>query len=147
MASVANRTRVQAKTQPNKGSTSNQGSTTQGINTVTLVGNLTQEPELRFVSSGTAVCKFSIAVNRRKFDQETQEFEEVTSFFDVTCWASLAENVAESLDRGTRVLICGRLEQQTWEDSEGSKKSKVVVVADEVAPSLRWASAQVTKNA
>jgi len=147
MASVANRTRVQSKPQPKKGSTSNQGSTTQGINTVTLVGNLTQEPELRFVSSGTAVTKFSIAVNRRKFDQETQEFEEVTSFFDVTCWSSLAENVAESLGRGNRVLICGRLEQQTWEDSEGNKKSKVIVVADEVAPSLRWASAQVTRNA
>ena len=71
---------------------------------------------------------------------------EEVSFFDVTCWSSLAENVAESVTKGARVIVHGRLDQQTWDAPDGSSRSKVVIVADEVAPSLRWASAQVNRN-
>ena len=115
-------------------------------NTVELVGNLTRAPELRFTPSGAAVANFGLAVNRRWRNQQSNEWEEQTSFFDVVCWRDLAENVAESLDRGTRVLVVGRLEQRSWENQDGEKRSKVEVVADEVGPSLRWATASISKN-
>jgi single-strand DNA-binding protein len=92
------------------------------------------------------VVNFGLAVNRRWRNQQSNEWEEQTSFFDVVCWRDLAENVAESLDRGARVMVVGRLEQRSWETQEGEKRSKVEVVADEVGPSLRWATAQVMKN-
>lgn len=114
-------------------------------NTVTLVGNLTRDPELRYTPSGQSVASFGMAVNRRWMNRQTQEWEEQTSFFDVKAWASLAENIAESLQRGTRVLVTGRLEQRSWETDNGERRSKVEVVATEVAPSLRWATAQVHK--
>lgn len=115
-------------------------------NTVELVGNLTRDPELRFTPNGAAVANFGLAVNRRWRNQQSNEWEEQTSFFDIVCWRDLAENVAESLDRGARVMVVGRLEQRSWETQEGEKRSKVEVVADEVGPSLRWATAQVMKN-
>ena len=114
-------------------------------NTVELIGNITRDPELRFTPSGAAVANFGLAVNRRWRNQQTNEWEEQVSFFDVKCWAQMAENVAESVPRGTRVLVTGRLEQRSWETDNGEKRSKVEVVADEVAPSLRWATAQVQK--
>ncbi|WP_298338902.1 single-stranded DNA-binding protein [Ferrimicrobium sp.] len=114
-------------------------------NTVTLIGNLTKEPELRFTSQGLAQTTFSIAVNRRRMNQQTQDWEESTSFFEVVCWRELAENVAESLEKGSRAVVTGRLEQRTWETPDGDKRSKIQVIADEVGPSLRWATAQVTK--
>ena len=115
-------------------------------NTITLVGNLTREPELRFVKSGQATANFGMAVNRKWQNRQTQEWEESTSFFDVICWRELAENVAESLIKGTRVIVTGRLEQRSWETPEGEKRYKIEVVADSVGPDLRWASAVVTKN-
>ena len=115
-------------------------------NTVTLVGNVTRDPELRFTPSGQATVTFGLAVNRRWQNRQTQEWEEATSFFDVVCWRELAENASASLHKGTRVIVTGRLEQRSWETQEGEKRSKVEVVADEVGPSLRWASAQVEKN-
>lgn len=115
-------------------------------NNVTLVGNITRDPELRFTPSGQAVASFGIAVNRRWQNRQTNDWEEQTSFFDVKCWAQMAENVSESLGRGSRVIVTGRLEQRSWETDQGDKRSKVEVVADEIAPSLRWATAQVTKN-
>jgi single-strand DNA-binding protein len=114
--------------------------------TVTIVGNLTRDPELRFTPSGQATTSFGVAVNRSWQNRQTQEWTEVTSFFDVVCWASLAENVAQSLSRGTRVVVTGRLEQRSWETQEGDKRSKVEIIADEVAPSLRFATAKVNKN-
>jgi single-strand DNA-binding protein len=114
-------------------------------NTVTIVGNATREPELRFTASGQAVATFGVAVNRR-WQNRNNEWEESTSFFDVTCWAQLAENVAESIPKGGRVVVTGRLDQRSWETQEGDKRSKVEIVADDVAPSLRWATAQITKN-
>lgn len=115
-------------------------------NTVTLTGNITRDPELRFTPSGQAVATFGLAVNRRWQNRQTNEWEEQVSFFDVKCWAQMAENVSESLSRGTRVVVSGRLEQRSWETENGDKRSKVEVVADEIAPSLRWATAQVSKN-
>jgi single-strand DNA-binding protein len=114
-------------------------------NTVTLVGNVTRDPELRYTPSGQTVATFGLAVNRRWQNRQTQEWEEQVSFFDVKSWAGLAENVAESIQRGTRVIVTGRLEQRSWETDNGEKRSKVEVVADEIAPSLRWATAQVQK--
>ncbi len=114
-------------------------------NTVTLVGNVTRDPELRYTPSGQTVATFGLAVNRRWQNRQTQEWEEQVSFFDVKSWSGLAENVAESITRGTRVIVTGRLEQRSWETDNGDKRSKVEVVADEIAPSLRWATAQVQK--
>jgi single-strand DNA-binding protein len=115
-------------------------------NTVELIGNITRDPELRFTPSGAAVANFGLAVNRRWRNQQTNEWEEQVSFFDVVCWRELAENVAESLTKGSRVIVTGRLDQRSWETDQGKKRSKVEVVADEVGPSLRWATAQVTRN-
>lgn len=115
-------------------------------NSVTMVGNCTRDPELRFTSSGQAVATFGLAVNRRWQNRQTNEWEEQVSFFDVTCWQQMAENVAESITKGTRVLVTGRLDQRSWETQDGDKRSKVEIVADEVAPSLRYATAQVSRN-
>ena len=115
-------------------------------NTVTVIGNVTRDPELRFTPSGQAIATFGLAVNRRWQNRQTQEWEEQTSFIDVKCWAQMADNVGESVQKGTRVLVTGRLEQRSWETDNGDKRSKVEVVADEIAPSLRWATAEVTKN-
>ena len=115
-------------------------------NNIDLVGNLTRDPELRYTPGGMAVASFGLAVNARRQNRQTNEWEERTSFFDVVCWGSLGENVSESLGRGARVMVVGRLEQRTWETQDGDKRSKIEVIADEVGPSLRWASAEVTKN-
>ena len=115
-------------------------------NNVTVVGNCTRDPELRFTPSGQAVANFGLAVNRRWQNRQTNEWDEATSFFDVTCWQQLAENVSESVQKGTRIIVSGRLDQRSWETQEGDKRSKIEIVADEVAPSLKWATATITKN-
>lgn len=115
-------------------------------NTVELVGNVTRDPELRFTPSGAAVATFGLAVNRRWRNQQTNEWEEAVSFFDIVCWREMAENVAESIGKGTRVIVTGRLEQRSWETDQGEKRSKIEVIADEIGPSLRWATAEVTRN-
>ncbi len=114
-------------------------------NSVTLIGNLVDDPELRFTPSGVAMAKLRFAVNRRY--QRNGEWQEETSFFGGTLWRDAAENAAESLQKGMRVIITGRLEQRTWETQEGDKRSIVEVSIDEVGPSLRWATASVTKTA
>ena len=115
-------------------------------NHVSIVGNLTRDPELRFTPSGQATATFGVAVNRRWQNRQTNEWEEVTSFFDVVCWAQLAENAAQSLTKGTRVLVSGRLDQRSWETPEHERRSKIEITADEVAPSLRYATASITRN-
>jgi len=114
--------------------------------TVTIVGNVTRDPELRYTPSGAANASFGVAVNRRWRDQQTNDWKEQVSFFDVVCWREMADNVCESLAKGTRIVVTGRLEQRSWEDGDGNKKSKVEIRADEIGPSLRWASAEITKN-
>jgi single-strand DNA-binding protein len=113
-------------------------------NTVTIIGNVTRDPELRYLTSGTALASFGVAWNNRYKDRNGQQVED-TSFFDVTCWRELADNVSESISKGDRVIIYGKLEQRSWETQDGEKRSKVEIVADEVAPSLRWATARVEK--
>jgi single-strand DNA-binding protein len=115
-------------------------------NSITLVGNITRDPELRFTPSGQAKASIGLAVNRRWQNRQTQEWEEATSFFNIVCWREMAENASESLQKGSRVIVTGRLEQRSYETPEGEKRSVVEVVADEIGPSLRWATAQVQKS-
>ena len=114
-------------------------------NTVTLVGNLTRDLDLRFTPGGQAVANGGLAVNRRWQNRQTNEWEEAVSFFDFVVWQQQGEQAAESLNKGDRVIITGRLDQRSWETPEGDKRSKVEIVVDEIAPSLRWATAQVHK--
>jgi single-strand DNA-binding protein len=114
-------------------------------NTVTVVGNLTREPELRYTPSGAAVAKFGIAVNR-SYTNRSGERVEQTDFFNVNAWRQLAENIAESLSTGTRVVVTGRLQSRSWETEEGQRRTVIEIEADEVGPSLRWATAQITKT-
>jgi len=113
-------------------------------NTVNIVGNVTRDPELRYTPSGASVTNFSVAWNRR-YERNGQQVEEV-SFFDVVCWGSLADNVAASLTKGNRVMVTGRLDQRSWETPQGDKRSKIEITADDVAPSLRWASVEIARN-
>lgn len=119
---------------------------------VTLLGNITRDPELRFTNTGRPVATFGMAVNRRWQNRQTNEWEEQTSFFDVTAWADLGEHVVASCHKGDRVAVIGRLQTRTYEQPnpageqyEAIKRSAVDVVADEVCPSLRWATAVITK--
>ena len=115
-------------------------------NSVTLVGNVTREPELRYTAAGQAMAKFGLAVNRRWQNRQTNAWEESTSFFDVVAWREMAENVGESITKGTRVVVTGRMEQRSYENQAGEKRSAVELVADEIGPSLRWATAKVVRN-
>ncbi|HEY7107013.1 MAG TPA: single-stranded DNA-binding protein [Acidimicrobiia bacterium] len=115
-------------------------------NSVTIVGNVTRDPEIRYTQGGQANASFGVAVNRRWQNRQTNEWEERTSFLNVVCWREMAENVAESIGKGARVIVTGRLEQRSWETENGDKRSVVEIVADEVGPSLRWATASVNRN-
>ncbi len=115
-------------------------------NQIIIVGNLTDDPELRYTPNGAAVVKFRVAVNRRYMDQSGQWKDGDTSYFTVNAWRTLAENVAESLTRGTRVVVAGRLQMRSWETQEGDKRTVVEIEADEVGPSLRWATAKVERQ-
>lgn len=114
-------------------------------NNVTLIGNLVDDPELRFTPAGVAMAKIRLAVNRRWRDQ-SGEWQENTSFFTGTIWREQAEQAAESLQKGTRVIVTGRLEQRSWETENGEKRSVVEIQIDEIGPSLRWATATVNRT-
>lgn len=113
-------------------------------NVVTVVGNLTREPELRYTPSGAAVCKLGIAVNRSYTDRQGERHED-TSFFNVNCWRDLAEHAAESLEKGHRIVVTGRLQSRSWETEDGQKRTAIEIEADDIGPSLRWATASVTR--
>jgi single-strand DNA-binding protein len=116
-------------------------------NTVTIVGNLTDDPELRYTPNGAAVVNFTVAVSRRFKDEATNQWKDGdTSFLRCSAWRSLAENVAESLTRGTRVVVTGRLRQRSWETQEGDKRSTVEIEVDEIGPSLKWATTKVERT-
>jgi single-strand DNA-binding protein len=115
-------------------------------NSVTLVGNITDDPELRFTPSGRPVANFTVAVNKRWKDQEGQWQDRLDGFFRCSAWGEMGENAAESLQKGARVVVTGRLQQRSWDDPEGNKRSAVEVQVDEVGPSLRWATATVQKS-
>ncbi|MGH8835921.1 MAG: single-stranded DNA-binding protein [Actinomycetes bacterium] len=118
-----------------------------GDTVITLVGNLVDDPELRFTPSGAAVAKFRVASTPRFLDRQTNEWKDGESLF-LTCnvWRQAAENVAESLQRGMRVVVQGRLKQRSYETKEGEKRTVYEVEVDEVGPSLRNATAKVSKT-
>jgi len=115
-------------------------------NVITLVGNITDDPELRFTPGGAAVANFTVAVNQRRPGQNGGWEDKLDGFFRCNCWREMAENVAESLQKGARVVLVGRLQQRSWEDQEGNRRSTVEIQVDDVGPSLRWATAQVQKS-
>ncbi len=112
-------------------------------NTVTLIGNLTRDPELRYTTGGRGVASFGLAVNRRW--QQNGEWQEAVSFFNIVAWAELGENAAASLTKGSRCMVTGRLEQRSYDNKEGQKVNITEVIADDLGPSLRWAQAQVER--
>lgn len=112
-----------------------------------LIGNATRDPELRYTPAGHAVASFGVAVNTRKKGPNGEWVDGESKFYDVVCWRDLAENVVESITKGTRVVCVGEWDQRSWETDDGSKRSKIELVADEVGPSLRWATATVTRTA
>ncbi|MCH6161469.1 single-stranded DNA-binding protein [Streptomyces marispadix] len=118
-----------------------------GETVITVVGNLVDDPELRFTPSGAAVAKFRVASTPRTFDRQTNEWKDGESLF-LTCsvWRQAAENVAESLTKGTRVVVQGRLKQRSYEDREGIKRTVYELDVDEVGASLRNATAKITKT-
>ena len=117
-----------------------------GDTTITVVGNLTADPELRFTPSGAAVANFTVASTPRIYDRQSGEWEDGEALF-LRCniWREAAENVAESLTRGSRVIVQGRLKQRSFETREGEKRTVVEVEVDEIGPSLRYATAKVNK--
>jgi len=118
-----------------------------GETIITVVGNLTADPELRFTSSGAAVANFTVASTPRTFDRQTNEWKDGEALF-LRCniWRQAAENVAESLTRGTRVIVSGRLKQRSFETKEGEKRTVVELEVDEVGPSLRFVTAKVNRG-
>lgn len=118
-----------------------------GETVVTVVGNLVDDPELRFTPSGAAVANFRIASTPRTFDRQTNEWKDGDALFlSCSVWRQAAENVAESLTRGMRVIVQGRLKQRSYETRDGEKRTVVELEVDEVGPSLTFASAKVTKS-
>ena len=117
-----------------------------GETVITVVGNLTDDPELRYTPSGAAVCKFRIASTPRFMDKQSQQWKDGDPLF-LACsvWRDAAENVAGSLQRGARVIVQGRLRQRSYETREGEKRTVIELEVDEVGPSLKWASAKVQK--
>lgn len=110
--------------------------------TTTIVGNLTEDPELRFTQGGAQVANFSVAVTPRRPDGRGGWEDGETSFLRCTAWRSLAENAADSLSKGDRVIVYGRLRQRSWETDAGERRSVVEVQVEEIGPSLRWATAK-----
>lgn len=120
----------------------------QGDINVTIVGNLTGDPELRFTPSGSAVANFTVASSSRVLDKATNEWKDGdTVFMRCSVWRQYAENVAESLTRGTRVIVTGRLKQRSYETPQGEKRTVVELEVDDVGPALRYATAKVNKVA
>src|SRR5579885_1452378 len=118
-----------------------------GETVITVVGNLTDDPELRFTPSGAAVASFTVASTPRTFDRATNEWKDGDALFlRCSIWRQAAENVAESLTRGMRVVVTGRLQQRSYETREGEKRTVVEMEVDEVGPSLRYATAKVNRT-
>ncbi|MBO9703926.1 single-stranded DNA-binding protein [Arthrobacter sp. Y-9] len=118
-----------------------------GETPITVIGNLTNDPELRFTPSGSAVANFTIASTPRTFDRQSNEWKDgETLFLRASIWREAAENVAESLTKGMRVIVSGRLKSRTYETKEGEKRTVMELEVDEIGPSLRYANAKVNRN-
>jgi single-strand DNA-binding protein len=119
-----------------------------GDTTITLVGNLTADPELRFTPSGAAVANFTVASTPRTFDRQTNEWRDGDAMFlNCAVWRQAAENVAESLQKGMRVIVQGRLKSRSYETRDGERRTVFEIDVDEIGPALRYATARVTRNA
>jgi single-strand DNA-binding protein len=119
-----------------------------GETIITVVGNLTSDPELRYTQSGLAVANFTIASTPRNFDRTTNDWKDGEALFlRASCWREFAEHVAGSLTKGSRVIATGRLKQRSYETKEGEKRTSIELEVDEIGPSLRYATAQVTRAA
>ncbi|MDQ1111110.1 single-strand DNA-binding protein [Microbacterium testaceum] len=119
-----------------------------GETTITIVGNLTADPELRYTQNGLPVANFTIASTPRTFDRQANEWKDGEALFlRASVWRELAEHVAASLTKGSRVIATGRLKQQSYQDKEGNSRTSIVLEVDEIGPSLRYATAQVTRAA
>ncbi len=117
-----------------------------GDTVITVIGNLTDDPELRFTPSGAAVANFTVASTPRSFDRQTNEWKDgETLFLRCSVWRQAAENVAESLQKGMRVIVQGRLVSRSYDDREGQRRKVFELQVDEVGPSLTWATAKVTR--
>ena len=117
-----------------------------GETVITVVGNLTDDPELRFTPSGAAVANFTVASTPRTLNKQTNEWEDGEAMFlRCSVWRQAAENVAESLQKGARVIVNGRMRARTWETREGEKRTSFEIDVDEIGPSLRWATAKVVR--
>ncbi|ABY25235.1 single-strand DNA binding protein [Renibacterium salmoninarum ATCC 33209] len=118
-----------------------------GETTITVIGNLTNDPELRFTPSGSAVANFTIASTPRTFDRNSNEWKDgETLFLRASVWREAAENVAESLTKGSRVIVSGRLKSRSYETKEGEKRTVMELEVDEIGPSLRYANAKVNRT-
>ncbi|MHA6523716.1 single-stranded DNA-binding protein [Tessaracoccus sp. G1721] len=118
-----------------------------GETTITVIGNLTADPELRFTPNGAAVANFTVASTPRTFDRQTNEWKDGDAMFlNCSVWRQYAENVAESLSKGTRVIVSGRLKARSYETREGEKRTVFEIDVDEVGPALRYATAKVTRT-
>lgn len=118
-----------------------------GETPITVIGNLTNDPELRFTPSGSAVANFTIASTPRTFDRQSNEWKDgETLFLRASIWREAAENVAESLTKGMRVIVSGRLKSRTYETKEGEKRTVMELEVDEIGPSLRYANAKINRN-
>jgi len=121
--------------------------TMAGETTITVIGNLVSDPELRFVASGSAVANFTIASTPKTFDRNSNEWKDgETLFLRAAVWKEAAENVAESLTKGMRVIVSGRLKSRSWEDKDGTKRTVIELEVDEIGPSLKFASAKVNRT-
>lgn len=117
-----------------------------GETPITVIGNLTDDPELRFTASGAAQVRFTVASTPRRFDREANQWKDgTTMFLRCSAWRSLAEHIADSLTKGTRVVVSGRMRQFDWQNDQGENRSMLVLEADDVGPSLVFATAAVTK--
>ncbi|MDR1807120.1 MAG: single-stranded DNA-binding protein [Propionibacteriaceae bacterium] len=118
-----------------------------GETTITIVGNLTADPELRFTPNGAAVANFTVASTPRTFDRQTNEWRDGEAMFlNCSVWRQVAENVAESLQKGMRVIVQGRLRSRSYETRDGDRRTVFEVEVDEIGPALRYATAKVTRN-
>lgn len=113
---------------------------------ITIVGNAVRDPSVRFSQAGLAILDLAVAVNHRKFNKQTNDWDEEASFFDVVAFGDLANNVSDSLVKGNRVIVSGTLKQERWENEDGETRSRVRILADAIGPDLRWATADVTRT-
>ncbi|MEA5456921.1 single-stranded DNA-binding protein [Sinomonas sp. JGH33] len=132
-------------TDPN--TTTKENTTMAGETTITVIGNLANDPELRFTPSGSAVANFTVASTPRTFDRQTNQWVDgETLFLRASIWREAAENVAETLAKGMRVIVTGRLKSRSYETKEGEKRTVIELEVEEIGPSLRWSSAKVQRN-